>query len=88
MRIVTMPELFTTLGPKRRSATLLTVRSDEGDMNIISIVSDLSGVNVETDTTYVINDVVEEHYNIIRFLNRIKDIAIRILKILHIKRGV
>lgn len=84
-----MPELYrTTLGLKRRSATLLTVRGDEGDMNIISIVSDLSGVNVETDATHVMNEVVEEQSNVVIFLNRIKGIAIRILKLLNIKRIV
>lgn len=54
-----MPEL----GPKRRSATILTVHEEEGCTAMIHVISvDVSGVQLDTDYTDVMNEVIQTQY--------------------------
>jgi len=52
---------MTDLKPKRRSSTLLTVQSEEGN-SIVLVTPDLSGVHVEVNSTDVHNQIIHTRY--------------------------
>ena len=49
------------LKPKRRSSTLLTVQSDEGN-TIVLMTPDLSGAHVEVNSTHTHNEIIHTQY--------------------------
>ena len=52
---------MTDLKPKRRSSTLLTVQSEEGN-SIILVTPDLSGSHIEVNSTDTHNQIIHTRY--------------------------